>query len=118
MHVPQAAKEDATEFAVRTVGTVTIPEIVRLDEEAYVAIGHGTDVAEGISSAPNKVHCVGFALCQGPDPHLHRCLPAIVVAFGARDQLNPIISRSSIVLSAARTLFSVFASIGRFSGAA
>jgi len=51
----QAAKEDATEFAERTVGTVTIPEIVRLDEEAYVAIGHNTDVAEGVSSAPNKV---------------------------------------------------------------
>jgi hypothetical protein len=51
----QAAKEDATEFAVRQVGTVTVPEVVRLDEEAYVAIGHQTDVAEGVSSAPNKV---------------------------------------------------------------
>ena len=30
-------------------------EIVRLDEEAYIAIGHNTDVAEGVSSAPNKV---------------------------------------------------------------
>ncbi len=32
-------------------------EIVRLDEEAYIAIGHNTDVAEGVSSAPNKVRC-------------------------------------------------------------
>ena len=29
----QAAKEDADEFATRQFGTVTIPEVVRLDEE-------------------------------------------------------------------------------------
>ena len=56
-------------------------EIVRLDEEAYVAIGHTTDVAEGVSSAPNKVRlalCVASCGCSAPTPpHDFNALPVI-----------------------------------------
>jgi len=51
----QAAKENPIEFEEKKVGTITVPEVVRLDEEAYVAIGHDTYVAEGVSKAAGKV---------------------------------------------------------------
>jgi len=51
----QAAKELPEEFETKLVGTVTIPEIVRLDQEAYCAIGHETFCAEGTSKAAGKV---------------------------------------------------------------
>ena len=47
----QAAKEDATEFAVRQVGTVTVPEVVRLDEEVRCCTSDGCVRARCIMSA-------------------------------------------------------------------
>lgn len=71
----QAAKENPTEFETKHVGTVTIPEVVRLDQEAYVAIGHDTDVAEGVSKASGKV--------------FGRGLNTMVLFSGALDSLEP-----------------------------
>lgn len=71
----QAAKENPAEFETKLVGTVTIPEVVRLDQEAYVAIGHDTDVAEGVSKASGKV--------------FGRGLNTMVLFSGALDSLEP-----------------------------